>query len=83
MKINWRRVWKREAFFLKTGQLSRKRDLVKPGRKYFRPQQVIKASPDTGKTKTECKVEPVTLGQSDLNLLVEAPLSAKLEALRR
>jgi hypothetical protein len=81
MKINWRRVLKREAFFLKTGKMSRRRDLVQPDRQYRRRQEPKKKERHQ-QAETEVKVEPMASGQTGLNLLVETPLSARLGALR-
>jgi hypothetical protein len=84
MRINWRKVLKREAFFLKTGKLSRRRHLVKPiERRCRRPTIATRAKMQLAETVAKYKDEPTTSGQSDLNLVLEVPLSTKLEALRR
>jgi hypothetical protein len=81
MKINWRRVSKRESFFLKTGILSRRIDLVRPIRQHRRrPEPKKKEIPLPADTVV--RVEPVISDQAGLNLLVETPLSARLGALR-
>jgi len=55
--------------------------LTCPGNQW--PQPDTEVSPQTAKIVAKSKDKPATSDQSDLNLVVEVPLSAKLEALRQ
>jgi len=84
MKINWRKMMKREAFFLRTGKLSRRRHLVKPTYRHCHKPAIAKdVKPELIETVAKCEDAPAAVGQADLNFVVEVPLSTKLEAIRQ
>src|ERR1017187_9363876 len=62
MRINFKAVLKREAFFLKTGKLSQRRNLLKPVRwRHPKPTLATESKPQLTETSVKTKEAPPNL----------------------
>ena len=88
MRLNHRAMMKREAFFLKTGKLSRRRNVLRHTRhqawRNTRPvlKPVYPVNPDLTITANKSEATPPTLSAAQLELAVETPASDTLGAMR-
>ena len=90
MRLNHRAMMKREAFFLKTGKLSRRRNVLRHTRHrhqaWRNTRPVLKpenpVNPDLAITGIKSEATLSTLRAGQLELAVETPASDTLGALR-